>query len=154
MRRSAIVVLIAALVAVGCDDVRHPLDDSETRPDSLEEAQDEAGRTLDELGGGGLAGTPSERDQWTPDDGCGTHPDAPEQGDVGAVLIRSFEGLPEDTVDDLLDEQEDRWRADGHTVDRGSANMAPQVITRINGIGYAVVATPPGVELRAFLPCY
>jgi hypothetical protein len=156
-RRVALVVSAVVAVALsGCGtSVRHPLDDSETRPASAEAAKTEANLTLDELEETTLDSAPSTSEEWVPDSGCDTLPDAPEQGTIGSVLIRSYAELPDGTtIDTLLNDQEARWEADGHTVDRNSPNMAPQVINRSNGIGYTLVSTPPGAELRAFLPCY
>ena len=145
-----------AVAIPGCGtSVRHPLDDSETRPESAEAAKAEANLTLDELEGETLGSVLSFSEGWVPDSGCDVFPDAPEQGTVGGVLIRSYALLPDGTtIDALLDDQEARWEAEGRTVGRNGPNMDPQVIKRSNGIGYALLTTPPGAELRAFLPCY
>lgn len=148
------VALVA--VATGCGaSVKHPLDDSEARPASPDAAVTEAALRLDELGESTMSSAPSTSHEWVPGTGCDTYPEAPEQGDVVRVLARFYDALPGGgTIETLLDNQETAWKAQSHAVDRGSANMAPQVISRINGIGYALVSTPPGAELRAFLPCY
>lgn len=88
--------LVATAMAVaGCGTaVRHPLDDSETRPASPWAATTEAAMTLDELGESTMSSLSFTSQEWVPDSGCDTYPEAPEQGDVGRVLARSYDALP------------------------------------------------------------
>lgn len=151
----ALIVLLLALTAACGDSVKHPLDDSESRPATADDASAEAETTLDELGESSLSSVPFTASSWIPPSGCGVDPTVPEQGEVGTTVYRHYAELPADaTPETLMAETTKRWEDAGHTVGRGSANMPDQVITRINGIGYSLVSTQPGVELRAFLPCY
>lgn len=156
-RTSRFIVIVLALgLAAACgDSVKHPLDDSETRPPTAAKAREEADTELDDLGQATLPSVAFTSSSWIPPSGCGTDPTVPEQGEVGTTLYRRYDELPVGTTpESLMAETTERWENAGHSVSRGSANMADQVITRINGIGYSLVSTPPGVELRAFLPCY
>lgn len=153
MKRLWICMLI---LLAGCSgSVRHPLDDSETRPPDAAAAQTEAEATLREVGAALLPDVKHNDTVWAADDGCATHVDAPEQGDVGRVIFAVYPTLPAGTTAvDVVGAAKAHWVSQGHTVGAGSSNMPDQAITRINGISYAVVDTPPGVEFRAFLPCY
>ena len=157
---SVLRMLVAAAVllvssATGCGSVRHPLDDSETKPPSAAAAAAEANRMLDRIGETTMASAAFSPSRWVPDSGCATHPDAPEQGDASRIIFRSYTELPATTsVQELLNRQAQEWEAAGYTTSRGSPSMPEQLITRVNGIGYSMVSTPPGMELRAFLPCY
>ncbi|MDH4118416.1 MAG: hypothetical protein OEW30_13610, partial [Acidimicrobiia bacterium] len=85
----------------------------------------------------------------------GTSIDAPEQGDVSRIVYATYPTLPAGmTVDEVVANARTHWEGLGHTVGTGAPSMPNQAITRINGISYAVVDTAPGVELRAYLPCY
>jgi hypothetical protein len=131
------------------------LADTEPRPPTAEAAVTEARQTLSEIGESTLATVPYTTDEWVAPNGCDTHPDIPEQGDVGRVIFRRYPSLPGGiSTETLLADQESRWSAAGHSVGRGGPAMPAQVITRTNGIGYALVSVPPGVELRAFVQCY
>lgn len=150
MTRGAALAIATALLVTSC-----VLADTETRPPTAEAAEHEARQMLEEIGASSMGSLQFVTDQWAPSSGCATHPNMPEQGDVGLILFRSYPEVPEgDTIETLLADQEERWEAAGHTVGRGSPEMVEQVITRVNGIGYAVVSAPPGVELRAYVQCY
>ena len=102
-----------------------------------------------------LPGVAHDESEWTADAGCDTSADSPEQGDVSRILYVTYPELPADTTaDEVVGRAETHWEGEGHTVGAGSPSMPNQSITRVNGISYAVVDTPPGVQLRAFLPCY
>lgn len=158
MRRVALGSLALIVIAIGsaCDDeaVRHPLDDSETRPTDLDAALEQANAALDDVADAVLDGVAGNDRQWPADGGCGTNPDSPEQGDVSRILYRSYPTLAAgSTPAGVVSAAGAHWEQAGHSVGPGAPNMANQAITRIDGIGYSVVEAPPGVELRAFLPC-
>lgn len=135
--------------------VRHPLDDSETRPPDANSALTEARTTLDAVGNALLPGVRHEDTEWIADDGCDTSTDSPEQGDVSRILRDTYPALPPyTTAGDVVASAQTHWEGEGHTVGAGSPDMSNQFIVRVNGISYAVVEVTPGVELRAFLPCY
>ncbi len=49
----------------------------------------------------------------------------------------------------------EQWEKDGLSVGANStSDPEDKVIARINGIGYYLASTSPGVELRAFIQCY
>ena len=78
-----------------------------------------------------------------------------QQGDVSRILYVTYPTLPPDTTaGDVVASAKTHWEGEGHTVGAGSPEMPNQSIARINGISYAVVEVTPGIELRAFLPCY
>lgn len=156
-RRSWAALLTAACIVAACSEIRHPLDDSEARPDTETLAIDEAGDTMDAVGDDVLGAVAFTPDTWAPDDSCATAPFAPEQGDVGLVLIRAYDEqsvIGEGSVDGLLDEYEEYWVGRGETVSRSSQSMDPGAVARVNGIGYQLVSLPPTVEMQAFIPCY
>lgn len=143
------------LLAACSGSVRHPLDDSETRPPDAAAAQTEAEATLREVGAALLPGVEPDDTVWVAEGGCSTHDEAPEQGDVGRVIFATYPTLPAGTsADTVVGAAKAHWEAQGHTVGVGSSNMPDQAITRINGISYAVVGHDSGVQLRAFAPCY
>lgn len=156
--RRALAFLVALVCLLGaCGDLRHPLDDSETRPETEALAFEEAGDTLDDIGESVLDGTDFAEDTWSAEDGCDTAPFAPSQGDVGLVLIRTYtaDDLEGASVPELLiDDFESFWSAQEKSVSRSSPNMDPGAVIRINGIGYELVSLPRAIELRAFIPCY
>ncbi len=156
-RRSfAVVAVTVALLTAACDNgVRHPLDDSETKPATAAEALDEATNELDRVGAAVLTGLVYEATEWEAPDRCATRVDSPEQGDVSTILYRGYATPPSgQTAADVLAAATHHWEGEGHTVGPGAPNMPDQAITRVDGISYSVVDEPPGVELRAFLPCY
>jgi hypothetical protein len=148
--------LCGLLVIAACTgQVRHPLDDSETRPPDAASALTEAQTTLEAVGDALLPGVSHDDTEWMADGGCGTSIDSPEQGDVSRIVYATYPDLPaETTVDEVVANARTHWEGQGHTVGTGAPSMPNQAITRINGISYAVVDTAPGVELRAFVPCY
>lgn len=153
MKRRWICVLLLLPACSGS--TGHPLDDSETRPPDAAAALTEAKTTLRDVGDALLPGMAHEDTEWQPDVGCGTADDAPEQGDVGRILYARYLTLPDGrTEDEVVEEAQGYWEGQGHAVASGSSSMPRQAITRINGISYAVVVMSPGVEVRAFLPCY
>ena len=136
------------LLAACSGQVRHPLDDSESRPPDANSALTEAQTTLGAVGDALLPNVKHEDTEWIADGGCDTSASSPEQGDVSRILHVTYPTLPPDTT------AGDVVASEGHTVGAGSRDMPNQSIARINGISYAVVEVTPGVELRAFLPCY
>lgn len=145
-----------AVIGSACDDqaVRHPLDDSETRPADPDTALEQANAALDNVAGAVLDGVDHHDRQWPAGGGCGTNPDSPEQGEVSRVLYRSYPVLASgSTPAGIVTAARTHWERAGHTVGAGAPDMANQAITRIDGIGYSMVEAEPGVELRAFLPC-
>ena len=132
-----------------------PLDDSESKPSTLEAAGEEANEEMDAIGATALAGSQSRATEWASPGGCSTNPDHPEQGEVSRVLIRSYAQLPAaSTQSSVLDAVSAHWESAGHTVGEGSPTMEEQRIARIHGISYATVSVDTGIEVRAFLPCY
>lgn len=155
--RALTYLIVALCLLTACSDVRHPLDDSETRPETEAMAIDEVEQTLDSLGGSVLGGIGFTEDTWSADDGCGTASFAPSQGDVGLILIRRYDGDALEEVgsaEALLDDYESYWTDQDESVSRSSPNMDPGVVSRVNGIGYELVSLSPAMELRAFIPCY
>lgn len=149
-------MLVVCLVAA-CSNVRHPLDDSETRPETEAMAVEEAEETLDDIGEAVFGGRAFTDDTWSPEDGCGTAPFAPSQGEVGLVLIRAYDGTAvggAGSPEGLLDDYERFWVDLGESATRSSPNMEPGVVSRVNGVGYELVSLPPAMELRAYIPCY
>ncbi|MDH3299314.1 MAG: hypothetical protein OES24_02300 [Acidimicrobiia bacterium] len=150
-------VLSAVTVVTACtgDPVRHPLDDSETRPADIETAVRRAESVLADVTDSVLDGADYEDRGWSADNGCATNPEAPEQGEVSRILYRSFPTPASGaSATDIVSATEAHWERSGHTVGAGAPNTANQAITRIDGIGYSMVDAPPGVELRAFIPCF
>lgn len=157
MRPRLALVAIAAVVIAACSGVRHPLDDSETKPDTETQALDEAGTTMDGLGDSVFGNATFAAQTWAAPGACATADFAPSQGDVGQVLIRTYAEDDVSTLgtpDQLLDAYEAYWTALDESVSRSSPNMDPGVVSRVNGIGYELVSIPPSLELRAFIPCY
>lgn len=149
------VAAAALLSACTGDSVRHPLDDSETKPADIDVAMEQATAVMDDVTVAVLADATYDDDDWSADDGCATNPDSPEQGDVSRILYRTFPTTPSGTTAaDIVAATEAHWESAGHTVGPGAPDMAPQAITRIDGIGYSVVEAEPSVELRAFIPCF
>ncbi len=149
--------VVVALLIGACEDasVGHPLDDSEGRPADAETALSQAQRELDDVADSVLDGVAHDAGDWSADGGCGTNPESTEQGDVSRILYRSFPSLADGaTPSSVVASAKTHWEKDGHTVGPGAPNMARQAVTRIDGIGFSAVETPPGVELRAFLPCF
>lgn len=148
--------LCALVMLAACSgQVRHPLDDSETRPKDAAAALTEARNTLQLAGDALLAGATHSETEWLPDGGCSTSSDSPEQGDVSRILFVTYPTLPADTTaGEVVAGAQAHWEGQGHTVGAGSPSMPNQAITRIDGISYAVVDAAPGIQLRAFLPCY
>lgn len=150
-------LLMAICILTACSQVRHPLDDSETKPETRVLAIEEAEETLDTLGDSVMGGVAFVEETWADSDGCATAPFAPSQGDIDLVLIRIYSA---DTLggvgtpDELLDTYEAFWSDEGESVSRNSSNMDPAVVSRVHGIGYELVSLPPDMELRAFIPCY
>lgn len=130
--------------------------DTETRPATAADALAEANQTLDSIGETTLKSASFTIDEWLPDNGCATHPDEAEQGEVDRILYRTYAELPSGTTaESLVADLSERWEKDGLIV----GSLAPgdseeAVITRTKGIGYYLVSTPPGVQLRASIPCY
>ena len=155
-RLLASVLVPAVLGLTACSDgVGHPLDDSESRPADRESALVAANTTLDDVEASVLNGASGTVSEWEAPSGCATNPDSPEQGDVSTILYRTHPRLPAGTTSDaVLKEARTHWEHAGHTVGDGAPNGATQVLTRIDGVGYSVVEAPPGVEARAFLPCF
>lgn len=156
-RALAYLMVAACFFFTACSTMRHPLDDSETKPNTEPLAVDEAEQTLDTIGDRVLGGIDFAEDTWSGDDRCGPAPFAPSQGDVGLVLIRSYDGVALEEAgpsEDLLDEYESFWNDQNESVSRSSPNMEPGVVSRVNGIGYEMVSLPSALELRAFIPCY
>lgn len=154
--RASLATGLCLIVVIACSDaVRHPLDDSESRPPTAAEALDEASEHLEDLSTDVLPDAEYESASWNAPDGCATYPASPEQGDVGTVLYRSYPELPEGaSTASMLESVAEYWESDGYRVGEGSANMPEQRIVRVNGISYSVVAIEPGIEMRAFVPCY
>lgn len=150
-------VALSVLVSTACDGLRHPLDDSETRPGSQELALEEAKETLDLIAGTVMDGSLYVTEEWTADDGCATAPFGASQGDVGRVLIRAYteESMAlERNPESLLDDYERFWAQRDESVTRSSPSMDPGAVARVDGIGYELVSLPPMMELRAYIPCY
>ena len=146
---------LLVLLAACSGQVRHPLDDSETRPPDASAALTEAQTTLGAVGDALLPNVKHEDTEWIADGGCDTSTNSPEQGDVSRILYATYPTLPPDTTaGDVVASAKTHWEGEGHTVGAGPPDMPNQSIARINGISYAVVEVTPGVELRAFLPCY
>jgi hypothetical protein len=146
-RASLVIILVtlATMALVACD--------TETRPDSAAQAHDEAQQVLDGVGEAVFGDASFDASVWEARDGCDTAPFAPSQGDVGAVLIRSYlsvEELPSVLIAAFTAYWEDR----DESVSQSSPNMDPGAVSRVHGIGYELVSLPPSMELRAFLPCY
>ena len=147
--------LAASLAACTGDSVGHPLDDSEARPADVATAMRQAESVMDDVTDSVLDGAAHDDRDWSADNGCATNPDSPEQGDVSRILYRSFPTTPSGTtVGDVVVATQTHWEGAGHTVGPGASNMANRAITRIDGVGYSMVEAKPGVELRAFLPCF
>lgn len=148
-------VALMALVLAACDDTC-VFCDTETRPATAAEAVIEAIQTLDTIGETTMESAAFTTSEWLPDTGCGTNPDNPEQGDVGRVLFRTYAELPTGTTAaGLIADLKERWEKDGIGVGRRTtSDPEERVIARINGIGYYLVSTPPGMQLRAFIQCY
>lgn len=156
-RRSITLLLTAALLVAACSQIRHPLDDSETRPDTQALAIEEAGSTMDLIDESLMGDVPFTEDTWVASDGCATASFAPSQGDVGSVLIRNYPAgdlADVGTTDELIAQYESYWKGEGESVSRNSPNMDPGAVSRVGGIGYELVSLPPQVQLRAFIPCY
>ena len=151
-----LVVVASLLLLSGCSDsIRHPLDDSESKPSTLESAVDEANVEMNAVGDTALSGVAYTATEWGAPDGCGISSDHPEQGEVSRVLERSYAGLPAGaTQSSVLDAVSAHWDSAGHRVGEGSPTMEEQRIARIHGISYAAVSVDAGMNLRAFLPCY
>jgi len=155
VRSLLLAVALMALVLAACDDTC-VFCDTETRPATAAAAVIEANKTLDSIGETTMEKAAFTADEWIPDTGCATNPDNPEQGDVGRVVFRTYSQLPSGTTaDGLLGDLKDRWEKDGLSVSSNStSDPEEKVLTRINGIGYYLASTPPGAQLRAFIPCY
>lgn len=150
----AMLSVVTTLAACNGDSVRHPLDDSETRPADLDAALEQAESVMGDVTDSVLEGAAHDDRTWSADNDCATNPDSPEQGDVSRILYRSFPAVPSGTsAAEIVTATESHWEGAGHTVGPGAPNMANQAITRIDGIGYSMVEAEPGVELRAFIPC-
>lgn len=149
-------IIVVLLVVSACaDGISHPLDDSETKPATLAEAHAEATLRIDDVAAAVIGDGSFETDEWHAAGGCATNQNSPEQGEVSRILYRSYASLPDGvSASSVIADAFDRWEAEGFSVGPGAPNMPEQTIGRINGISYAVVDTDPGVELRAFLPCY
>ncbi|MDH5521119.1 MAG: hypothetical protein OEZ14_11375 [Acidimicrobiia bacterium] len=150
-------VLLVVTVPAACtgDSARHPLDDSETKPADIETALEQAESVMDEVTDAVLAGSVHDDRGWSAENDCATNPDSPEQGDVSRVLYRSFPAPASGpSAADIVRATEAHWEGGGHTVAPGAPNMANQAVTRIEGIGYSMVEAAPGLELRAFIPCF
>jgi hypothetical protein len=154
--RSRLSIVASLLLLTACSEtIRHPLDDSESKPSTLEAAVEEASDEMDEVGAAALAGGRYASTEWTTTEGCGISPDYPEQGEVSRVLERSYASLPSGaTQSSVLDAVSAHWDSAGHRVGEGSPTMEEQRIARIHGISYAAVSVDVGIDLRAFLPCY
>lgn len=146
---------LALFVAACSDPVKHPLDDSETRPPTAAAALVEANAMLDEVASAVMAGLAPTPTEWVAASGCGTDPDSPEQGDVDRTLRRTYPELPAGrSAADLLTAVSSHWEHAGYAVGPGAPNMAPQVITRVNGISYSVTDATPALVMAASVPCY
>ena len=155
--RTGVLVLSTVAVLTACtgDSVRHPLDDSETGPADIETAVRRAESVMDDVTDAVLDGAAHNDRGWSADNGCATNPESPEQGEVSRILYRSFPApVSGASASDIVMAAEAHWERAGYTVGPGAPNMANQAITRIDGIGYSMVDAPPGVELRAFIPCF
>lgn len=148
-------VALMALVLAACNDTC-VFCDTETRPATATDAVVEANKTLDSIGKTTMESAAYTTDEWGPDTGCATNPDNPEQGDVGRVLFRTYAQLPNGTTAaGLMADLKERWEKDGISVGPPStSDPEEKVIARINGIGYYLASTPPGMQLRAFIQCY
>ncbi len=154
--KGRLVVATSLLLLGACaDSIRHPLDDSESKPSTLESAVGEANVELDGVADMVLSGVAYTASEWADPDGCGVNSDHPEQGEVSRVLERSYPELPAGvTQSSVLDAVSAHWNSAGHSVGEGSSTMEEQRIARIHGISYATVSVDAGINLRAFLPCY
>lgn len=153
--RGTLVVVAALLLSSGCSDsIRHPLDDSESKPSSLESAVEEASVEMNAVDTA-MSGAAYTASEWSAPAGCGINPDHPEQGEVSRMLERSYPKLPAGaTQSSVLEAVSAHWSSAGHQVSEGSSTMEEQRIVRIHGISYAAVSVDAGIDLRAFLPCY
>ena len=156
MRFRLLAMGLIVLALAGCgDDARHPLDDSEAKPADLATAVAQANSFLDETAAAVYGGESAVFDEWSPNVGCATNQNSPEQGDVSRILYRAYGQNPAaKSSAQVIADAEVHWQAAGHTVGAGSPDMATQAITRVDGISYSVVDVPPGTEMRAFLPCF
>ena len=154
--RGRLVVVASLLLLSGCSDsIRHPLDDSESKPSTLEAAVEEANVEMDAVGDTALSGAAYSASEWAAPDGCGVSSDHPEQGEVSRMLERSYPELPAGmTPSSVLDAVSAHWVSAGHSVGEGSPTMEEQRIARIHGISYAAVSVDEEAALRAFLACY
>lgn len=147
--------LLAVCVVVACSDIRHPLDDSETKPETEELALAEATEVLDVIGPALFDDATYDEDVWTGEDGCSTASFAPSQGEVGVVVIRRYESVNLAAGPDALIEGfEAYWDEEDVSASRSSPNMDPGAVSRVDGIGYEIVSVSGALELRAFIPCY
>lgn len=151
-----VALVLMAMVLAACDQDTCVFCDTETRPATAADAVEEANRTLDRIGETTMESVSFTSDEWIPENGCDTNPGNPEQGDIGRVLFRTYAQLPSGTTaESLMADVRARWEDDELTVGSNApADPEDKVIARINGIGYYLASTPPGVELRAFIPCY
>lgn len=153
--RTLIVGCLVICCIAACDDLRHPLDDSETIPPTQQQALDEAEATLDDIDESVLAGAPFSSETWSAPNGCETAPFGPSQGDVGVVLIRSYQAnSPAADADSLIDDYVAYWDDRGESTTRSSPSMEPGAVSRTDGIGYEMVALAQTIEVRAYTPCY
>lgn len=154
-RPALIVGLLVVLCLVACDGLRHPLDDSESRPETQQEALEAAAETLDRIDESLMSGATHLDDEWSAPDGCGTAPFGASQGDVGVVLIRAYDvdELAGD-AESLVDEYVTYWEDQGESVSPHSQSMDPGAVARVDAIGYEMVVLTQTVEVRAYTPCY
>lgn len=153
-RAPTLAVMLAVSMIAGCSEVRHPLDDSETRPDTAVLAIEEAEATMDEIGDSVMEGASYEAETWVAQNECDTTPFSPSQGEVGSVLIRTYSAAELGDGEELLAEYETYWSDKGESVTPSSPNMDPSAVARVNGIGYELAVLSAEVEMRAFIPCY
>lgn len=147
--------LLAVCVLVACSGIRHPLDDSETKPETEELALAEAKDALDVIGPALFDEATYSEDVWTGEDGCSAASFAPSQGEVGVVVIRRYESANLAAEPDaLIDGFEAYWDQEDVSVSRSSPDMDPGAVARVDGIGYEIVAVSGALELRGFIPCY
>lgn len=153
--RTLIAWCLVICLVVACDGLRHPLDDSETRPETQRQALEEAAATLDTIDESVMSGAAHDTEEWSAPDGCGTAPFGPTQGDVGVVLIRSYPvNSSSADSDSLIDEYVAYWDGEGESTSRSSPSMDPGAVARVEGIGYEMVSLAETVEIRAYTPCY
>ncbi len=151
----ALMVATGFFALAACNDIKHPLDDSATRPATEDDAIAEATAMLDDMATTTMVSESFIEVEWADESGCATHPDSPEQGDVGRILYRTYSKLPgSSTIKTLMANQRSHWEDNGYTVQENAPNMPATVMFRPNSITYYLNDAPPGVELRAFLPCY